>query len=115
MTIAWAPVLCPWPGDQRSGLPWARGWLGALGVEVVAHEDGEVVSRLSLASSLRALFLCVRLGLGGRQWGGPLLYSHMKPGRPEASSGARGSMRLPQACSSISHTPMSRALLGVGG
>lgn len=72
MNIARVPVLCLWLGDQRSGLPWGRGWLRALGVEVVAHEDGEVVSRLSLASSLGALFLCVLLGLqrqAGRRGG----------------------------------------------
>lgn len=108
MTIAWVPVSCPQMGNRalRSGLPRGGGLLGAIGAEVVASEDGEVVSRLSLVSSLIALFLCVLLGSGGSQRGRPLLHSHMKPGGPEASCGARAPTCLSQPCSSVPCTPI---------
>lgn len=62
MTVAWVPVFVS--QALRKGLP-REGWcvLGAIGDEVVASEDGEVASGLSLASPLRALFLCLLRGL----------------------------------------------------
>lgn len=50
-------MLCLRPGDRalKTALAWGGGLLGAIGDEVVAGEDGEVASWLSLAPSLIAL------------------------------------------------------------